>query len=106
MRVVHAQLGRVRIGTHDELVGTRLGRAFLIDVELQDVGAYESAEPVETAHFRCIFDIIDRAVVEGHHAPALLKRQDELVAGADVHRLELGAGDVQRLEWQLDVCER
>ena len=55
---------------------------------------------------RRIFDkFIIRAVGEGDHAPSLVKRQHEFVAVADDHRLELGAGDVQRLEWQLHVCE-
>ena len=39
LRVVDAQLGRIRIVTHDELVGTALDHVFALDVVLNVYGA-------------------------------------------------------------------
>ena len=107
MRVVHAQLGRFRKCKQDELARTGLGHVFLLNVAPHDVEVYESTEPVEAAHFReALYVIAIENPLEGDDALTVLERQQEVVVRADVNWLEVGgAGEVELLEWKLDVCE-
>ena len=88
--------------THYELARTTLGHVVAFDAALQSVGAYESTEPVEAAHMSRI--LVSNAL-EGDYSLALLERQHEVIVDADVNRLEAVVGDVQCLEWNLDVCK-
>ena len=45
-------------------------------------------------------------MLEDDDALAVIKRQQEVVLGSDVNRLEIGAGHVKCAEWRLDGYER
>ena len=95
-----------RILVHDELVRSALSHVFLADAEIQlDVGTYDSARPIETAHFGEVTGKIAVIMLEDDDALAVIKRQQEVVVGSDVNRLELGAGHVKCVEWRLDGYE-
>ena len=62
---------------------------------------------VEAAHQREAFlhiFAVEKAL-EGDDALAVLQRQQEVEASSDVNRFELATGNVQLLEWKLDVPE-
>ena len=96
------------IVTHDECARAELHHVFRPEVALHCVGAYEAAKPVEAGHLReAIHGLFGREVMlEGDDTLAVLQWQHKVVMGADVKWLEFGGGEVQLLEWKLDVCGR
>ena len=91
VRIVHAQLGRFRKVTYDELVGTVLRHVVAVDEVLHGHLAFESAEPVEAAHYRevCLVVTILKVQVEGDDVLAVIKWQHEVIIGANVNWFEL-----------------
>ena len=95
-----------RLVTNDELARTALHHVRLLDVVLQSVVAFALAKPIEASHYREAFKVIFiYALVElfeGNDALAVLKRQQEVVSGANANWFELAGGEVNLFEWKLD----
>ena len=93
---------------NDELARTALSNVLELNVMLQLAGGYESTELVEAAHLREAFFVVglQEELLEGDDALAVVERQQEVVAGADVKWLEFdGAVHLQPIEWNLHVSE-
>ena len=86
---------------------TALDHLVSLDVMSHAFAGRQSTKPVEGAHLgEAMLVVISlEEALEGDDALAVLQWQQEVVVDADVNWFELGAGDVQLLEWNLDVCE-
>ena len=95
--------------THDELARTALGHfSSPEEATNHDAGAYHSPKPVEASHFgdsACNGKLALEEALEDDDAFAVLEWQQEVETCGDVNWFELEAGNVQLLEWKLDVCE-
>ena len=106
-RVEHTQRRQDRIIVYNELARTAFYHVLGLDVTLQDIGACESTKLVEAAHL-CVAFVEFQATedtLESDDVLAVLQWQQEVVRNSDVNWFEFGGGEVDFVEWKLDVRE-